>query len=45
MIMAVAGRRAWVITPKADIDLGEIDAEARVQVVEDAEGRVVVNVA
>lgn len=43
IVMAVAGRRAWVITPKEDIDLGEIDPAARIEVVEDAEGRVVVN--
>ncbi|WP_374470425.1 YkgJ family cysteine cluster protein [Phenylobacterium sp.] len=40
VVMAVAGRRAWVITPKADIDLGEIDPAARIEVIEAADGTV-----
>lgn len=34
IVMAVAGRRAWVITPREDIDLGEIDPAARIEVAE-----------
>ncbi|HEY8616564.1 YkgJ family cysteine cluster protein [Phenylobacterium sp.] len=44
VVMAVAGRRAWVITPKDEIDLGEIDPAARIEVVEQADGKVSVAV-
>jgi hypothetical protein len=43
-VMAVAGRRAWVITPREDIDLGEIDPAARVEIVEQSDGKVAVTV-
>jgi hypothetical protein len=42
VVMAVAGRRAWVITPKEEIDLGEIDPAARIEVLEAADGTVTV---
>ena len=44
LVLAVAGRRTWVITPKADIDLGDLDPEARLRVIEDANGAVTVEV-
>lgn len=40
IVMAVAGRRAWVITPREDIDLGEVDPSAAIEVVERADGTV-----
>lgn len=44
IVMAVAGRRAWLLTPKEDIDLGEIDPSARVEVAEGPDGQVRVTV-
>lgn len=43
VVMAVAGRRAWLITPHEEIDLGEIDPAARIEVTEDADGAVSVS--
>jgi len=44
LVIAVAGRQTWVITPHADIDLGEVDPAARLKVVEGADGMVSVSV-
>jgi hypothetical protein len=44
IVMAVAGRRAWLITPKEEIELGEIDPEARLEVIEQADGSVIARV-
>lgn len=44
LALAVAGRHTWVITPKADIDLGEIDPRSALKVVEGADGTVTVEV-
>ncbi len=38
--MAVAGRRAWVITPTGEIDAGELEPGAVVSVVEGPDGKV-----
>ena len=43
LVIAVAGRRTWVITPREDIDLGEVDPSVGLKVVEGADG--LVNVA
>ncbi|MFO1015913.1 MAG: YkgJ family cysteine cluster protein [Caulobacteraceae bacterium] len=44
LVLAVAGRRTWVITPKADIDLGEIAPDSHLRVLEGADGKVTVEV-
>lgn len=44
LVLAVAGRRTWVITPHADIDLGEVDPNSNLKVVEGAVGEVSVTV-
>ena len=44
LVLAAAGRRTWVITPKSDIDLGEIDPASTLRVEEDASGQVHVRV-
>ena len=44
LVLAVAGRRTWVITPREDVDLGEVDPRSGLKVVE-AGGRVEVSVA
>jgi hypothetical protein len=44
LVLAVAGRRTWVITPKSDVDLGEIDPASSLRVVEAADGAVTVTV-
>ncbi len=38
LMIAVSGRRTWVITPREDIDLGEVDPAARLKVVEGNNG-------
>jgi hypothetical protein len=43
LVLAVAGRRTWVITPREDIDLGEIDPRSGLRVVEGS-GRIEVEV-
>lgn len=40
LVIAVAGRRTWVITPREDIDLGEVDPSSTLKVVEGADGKV-----
>ena len=42
LVIAVAGRRTWVITPRQDVDLGEVDPAATLKVVEAADGTVTV---
>src|SRR5262245_35188658 len=44
LVIAVAGRQAWVITPKADIAIGEVDPTAALRVDERADGSVVVRI-
>lgn len=34
IVTAVAGRRTWLIAPREDIDLGEVDPRARLEIVE-----------
>jgi hypothetical protein len=43
LVLAVAGRRTWVIAPAEDIDLGELDPAAALKVV-DEDGKVLVSV-
>lgn len=40
LVIAVAGRHTWVITPREDLDLGEVDPAANLKVVEGADGRI-----
>jgi hypothetical protein len=44
LVLAVAGRQTWVVTPKSDIDLGELDPRSTLKVVEGADGGVTVSV-
>ena len=44
LVIAVARRRTWVITPRKDIDLGEVDPAAMLKVVEGSDGVVSVAV-
>ncbi|WP_337186437.1 YkgJ family cysteine cluster protein [Phenylobacterium sp.] len=44
IVLAVAGRRTWLIAPREDVDLGEVGAEATLQVIERADGSIVVEV-
>jgi len=44
IVLAVAGRRTWVITPKADIDLGEVDPRSDLKVTERPDGTLEVTV-
>ena len=44
LVLAVAGRRTWVVTPKEDVDLGEIDLSGGLKVIERADGSVEVEV-
>ena len=39
---ATAGRRTWLITPREDVDLGEVDLSAGLKVVERSDGSVTV---
>ena len=43
LVLAVAGRRTWVIAPHDDVDLGEVDPAAVLKVVE-TDGRIAVSV-
>jgi hypothetical protein len=43
-VLAVAGRRTWLVTPKEDLDLGEVDPRATLRVVERTDGSVAVEV-
>jgi hypothetical protein len=40
IVLAVAGRRTWLITPREDLDLGEIDLSGGLKIVERADGSV-----
>ena len=40
VVLAVAGRRTWLVTPRADVELGEIDPRATLKVVEEPGGAV-----
>jgi hypothetical protein len=40
IVIAVAGRHVWLIAPREDVDVGEIDPAAAISVVERADGRV-----
>lgn len=37
-VIAIAGRRTWIITPNGEIDLGEIDPQAPIVMAERADG-------
>lgn len=43
-MLAVAGRRTWVVAPREDVDLGEIDPRSELKVVEEADGKVTAEV-
>jgi hypothetical protein len=45
IVIAVAGRRVWVITPREDVDVGEVDPSAAISVAERADGSIQVTVA
>lgn len=40
IVLATAGRRTWLITPREDLDLGEIDLAAGLKVTERPDGSV-----
>lgn len=44
IVIAVAGRQAWLVAPHQDLDLGEVGPDARLTVREGADGRVSVQV-
>jgi len=44
IVIAVAGRRVWVITPRGEVDVGEVDPGANLRVVERPDGSVAVEV-
>lgn len=44
IVIAVAGRRVWVIAPREDVEVGEIDPGAAISVVERGDGGVEVTV-
>lgn len=44
IVMAVAGRHVWVITPRGDIDLGQVDPRSDLRITEGARGDVQVEV-
>jgi hypothetical protein len=43
LVLAVAGRRTWLIAPNEDVDLGEVDPAAVLRVIQTG-GRVAVSV-
>ena len=45
IVLATAGRRTWLITPRDDLDLGELDLRGGLKVTERADGSVAVEVA
>lgn len=45
IVLAVAGRRTWLVTPREEIDLGEVAADAELKITEGPGGRVEVSVA
>ena len=44
IVLAVAGRRTWLVTPREEIDLGEVAPDAELKVTEGPGGRVAVMV-
>lgn len=44
IVLAVAGRRAWLIAPREDIDLGEVGPQADLKVIERPDGTIAVTV-
>jgi hypothetical protein len=44
IVLAVAGRRTWLLTPREDVDLGEMDISGGLKVLERADGSVSVEV-
>ena len=44
IVLAVAGRRTWLVTPKAEIDLGEVAPDADLKITEGPDGSVAVEV-
>jgi hypothetical protein len=44
IVLAVAGRRVWVITPTSDLDIGELDPHSELKVTERPDGTVEVTV-
>ncbi|ODT85904.1 YkgJ family cysteine cluster protein [Phenylobacterium sp. SCN 70-31] len=44
IVLAVAGHRTWLIAPREDVDLGEVDSDAELRVVEGPSGKVTVEV-
>jgi len=44
LVTALAGRRTWVISPREEIDLGEVDPQAPLRVIEGPDGSVTVEV-
>lgn len=45
IVLATAGRRTWLITPREDLDLGEVDLSGGLKVVERPDGSVTVEAA
>lgn len=43
IVLATAGRRTWLITPREDLDLGEVDLRAGLKVIERPDGSVEVS--
>ena len=43
LVLAVAGRRTWLVAPNEDVDLGEIDPTSALRVVE-TDGKIAVSV-
>lgn len=44
IVLAVAGRRAWLITPREDMDLGDVDLSAGLTVSERPDGGVEITI-
>jgi hypothetical protein len=40
IVLAVAGRRTWLVAPSEDVDLGELDPQASLRVETDPDGKV-----
>lgn len=45
IVLATAGRRSWLITPREDVELGEVDLSGGLKVVERPDGSVTVEAA
>ena len=44
MVLAMAGRRIWIITPRQDVDIGEVDPRSPFSVEEQADGSIKVSI-